>query len=200
MYLIKKQFKMKPLTFWKISTAVCIVIILFLTQCEGKKEIVEVPVRIEVPVLGVAGKTDTIYVPKPVMVEVPTPDREREFTLMDSIEKILAYKDAVTIREYENTFEDDTIKIDTWSRVRGELLAQSNDYFIKPRTIQLDTVIQIQKPAFNELYLLGGVKYHLNTQSVGFEAKLIFKNKKNNLLSLGVDTNGVISGGYGIKL
>ena len=190
---------MKP-TFYQITTAICVIIIFFLVQCEGEKEIIEVPVRIEVPIPGIAGKTDTIYIPKPVRVEVPTIDKQKEFILMDSIGKLNAYIDATTVREYSNTFEDDTIKIDTWSRVRGELLAQSNDYFIKPRTIQLDTVIEIQKPAFNALFLYGGTKYHFGTQSVAFEAKLMFNNKRDNLLSIGIDSDGYISAGYGFKL
>ena len=186
--------------FFKYTTAICIAIILFLTQCEGEKEIIEVPIKIDIPVPAIEGKFEPIKAPEPIIVEVPTIDKQREFVLMDSIGKLNAYIEAITVREYSNTFEDDTIKIDTWSKVRGELLAQSNEYFIKPRTIQLDTVIEIQKPAFNALFLYGGTKYHFGTQSVAFEAKLIFKNKRDNLLSIGVDSDGYISGGYGFKL
>jgi hypothetical protein len=186
--------------FFKYTTAICVIIIFFLTQCEGEKEIIEVPIKIEVPVPAIEGKFEPIKAPEPIIVEVPTIDKQKEFILMDSIGKLNAYIEAITVREYLNTFEDDTIKIDTWSKVRGELLAQSNDYFIKPRTIQLDTVIEIQKPAFNALFLYGGTKYHFGTQSVAFEAKLIFKNKRNNLLSIGVDSEGTVSGGYGFKL
>jgi len=189
---------------FKYTTAICLIIIFFLLQCEGEKEIIEVPVRIEVPVPGIAGKTDTIYIPKPVRVEVPEKGMDKLLdaysATQDSLERLKMFVDAITVREYSNTFEDDTIKIDTWSKVRGELLAQSNEYFIKPRTIQLDTVIEIQKPAFNALFLYGGTKYHFGTQSVAFEAKLIFKNKRDNLLSIGVDSDGYISGGYGFKL
>jgi len=190
--------------FFKYTTAICIAIILFLTQCEGKKEIIEVPVRIEVPVPAIKGKTDTIYFPKPILVEVPEQGMDELLDAysasIDSLERLKMYIDAITVREYNNTFEDDTIKIDTWSKVRGELLSQSNEYFIKPRTIQLDTVIEIQKPAFNALFFYGGTKYHFGTQSVAFEAKLMFKNKRNNLLSIGVDSDGYISAGYGFKL
>jgi hypothetical protein len=186
--------------FFKYTTAICIAIILFLTQCEGKKEIIEVPIKIEVPVPAIEGKFEPIEAPEPIIVQVPTIDKQRKFVLMDSIGKLNAYIEAITVREYENTFEDDTIKIDTWSKVRGELLSQSNEYFIKPRTIQLDTVIEVQKPTFNALFFYGGIKYSLIDKSVAFEAKLMFKNKRDNLLSVGVDSDGYISAGYGFKL
>lgn len=188
--------------YWKISTIVLTIIILFLTQCE--REVVEVPVKIEVPVPAVKGKTDTIYIPKPVYVEVPEKGMnellDKYASTMDSLERLKMYIDAITVREYNNTFENDTIKIDTWSRVRGELLAQSNDYFIKPYTIALDTVIEVQKPRFNALFLYGGIKSSIDFKTPAFEAKLIFKNKKDNLLSIGIDTKGNVSGGYGFKL
>jgi len=189
--------------FYRITTIISIVIILFLLNCQGEKDIIKVPVRIEVPIPGVEGKTDTIYVPKPILVEAPKETDthlEAYLATKDSLERLRLYLDAITIREYRNEFEDDTIKIDTWSRVRGELLAQSNEYYIKPRTIAFDTVIDVQIPQFNELFLYGGGKYSFIDKSMGFEAKLIFKNKKNNLLSIGIDSDGMVSGGYGFKI
>jgi len=189
--------------FYRTTTIISIIIILFLVNCQREKEIIKVPVRIEVPIPGVEGKTDTIYVPKPILVEVPKETDthlDAYLATRDSLERLRLYLDAITIREYRNEFEDDTIRIDTWSRVRGELLAQSNEYFIKPRTITFDTVIDVQIPQFNELFLYGGGKYSFIDKSMGFELKLILKNKKNNLLSIGIDSDGMVSGGYGFKI
>jgi hypothetical protein len=189
--------------FYRTTTIISIIIILFLVNCQGEKEIIKVPVRIEVPIPAIEGKTDTIYVPKPILVEVPKETDthlEAYLATKDSLERLRLYLDAITVREYRNEFEDDTIKIDTWSRVRGELLAQSNEYFIKPRTIAFDTVIDVAVPRFNELFLYGGGKYSFIDKSMGFELKLILKNKKNNLLSIGIDSDGMVSGGYGFKL
>jgi hypothetical protein len=189
--------------FYRTTTIISIIIILFLVNCQGEKDVIKVPVRIEVPIPAIEGRTDTIYVPKPILVEVP---KETDTHLKaylatkDSLERLRLYLDAITVREYRNEFEDDTIRIDTWSRVRGELLAQSNEYFIKPRTITFDTVIDVQIPQFNELFLYGGGKYSFIDKSMGFELKLILKNKKNNLLSIGIDSDGMVSGGYGFKI
>jgi hypothetical protein len=186
--------------YWKLSTFVCIVIILFLTQCGAEKEIIEVPVRVEIP--KIIKQTDTIYKPVPVRIEVPEPGMDelldKYASTMDSLERLKMFVDAITVREYNNTFEDDTIKIDTWSKVRGELLAQSNLYEIKPRSITVPVEIEI--PRFNALFLYGGTRYSLIDKTPAFEAKIIFKNKRDNLLSIGVDTQGFFSAGLGFKL
>jgi hypothetical protein len=195
---------MTSTNFYRITTIISIVIILFLVNCQRERDVIKVPVRIEVPIPAIKGKTDTIYKPVPYRIEVPTPVNDSlliQYTATkDSLERLRMFVWAITVREYQTEFEDENIKIDTYSRVRGELLAQSNDYFIKPRTITVDTTLEVSVPRFNALYLYGGAKYSLIDKSAGFEAKLVLINKKNNLLSVGLDTQGFFSAGLGFKL
>jgi hypothetical protein len=195
---------MTSTNFYRITTIISIIIILFLVNCQGERDVIKVPVRIEVPIPTIKGKTDTIYKPVPYRIEVPNPVNDSlliQYTATkDSLERLRMFVWAITVREYQTEFEDENIKIDTYSRVRGELLAQSNEYFIKPRTITVDTTLEVSVPRFNALYLYGGAKYSLIDKSAGFEAKLILINKKNNLLSVGLDTQGFFSAGLGFKL
>ncbi len=194
---------MNNLNFWQIATFVCIIIILFLVQCDREKEIVEVPVRIEVPVPGIDGKTDTIYKPVPIRVEVPERGMndllDKYASTLDSLERLKMFIDAITVREYNNTFEDDTIKISTFSEVRGELLKQSNEYYIKPRTIVVDTVIDVQIPRSNSFYLAGGVRSSFPIETPVGVLKGVFINKKNNMLGLEAGTDGSFGVFYGIR-
>jgi hypothetical protein len=195
---------MTSTNFYRITTIISIVIILFLVNCQRERDVIKVPVRIEVPIPAIKSKTDTIYKPVPYRIVSPNPVNDSlliHYTATkDSLERLRMFVWAITVREYQTEFEDENIKIDTYSRVRGELLAQSNDYFIKPRTIIVDTTLEVSVPRFNALYLYGGAKYSLIDKSAGFEAKLVLINKKNNLLSVGLDTQGYFSAGLGFKL
>jgi len=188
--------------FYRTTTIISIIIILFLVNCQGEKDIIKVPVRIEVPIPGIEGRTDTIYVPKPILVEVPKETDthlEAYLATKDSLERLRLYLDAITVREYRNEFEDDTIRINTWSRVRGELLAQSNEYFIKPRTIVFDTVIDVQIPRYNQFYLAGGIRSQFPIETPVAVLKGVFINKNNNMLGLEAGTDGSWGAFYGIK-
>jgi len=188
--------------FYRITTFVLLGIVLFLVNCQGEKEIIKVPVRIEVPIPGIEGRTDTVFVPTPYRVEVPKETDthlEAYLATKDSLERLRLYLDAITIREYQNEFEDDTIRIDTWSRVRGELLAQSSEYYIKPRTIAFDTVIDVQIPRYNQFYLAGGIRSTFPIETPVGVLKGVFVNKNNNMLGLEAGTDRSFGVFYGLK-
>jgi len=194
---------MNNINFWRISTFICIVIILFLTDCNRQKEFIEVPINMEVPVPGIAAETDTIYKPRPIRIEVPEPGMnellDKYAATMDSLERLKLYVDAITIRDYNNTFDDDTITIHTYSKVRGDLLEQSNKYFVKPRTISLDTTIEVKKPRFNSFYLLGGVSSHYPIKTPVASLKAMFLNKNDRVFGLEAGTDASFGIFYGVK-
>jgi hypothetical protein len=193
--------------FYRTTTIISIIIILFLVNCQGEKETKVITVTIPEK----SGSFDFRDNPVPVTKEQPgkhpKPEIIREqvidstyyfayIALQDSIARQKMFEDAITIRQYFETFEDETQKIDVYTDVRGSMLRQKVDFTIFEA--QMDVEVEI--PQFNELFLYGGGKYSFVDKSMGFEAKLILKNKKNNLLSIGIDSDGMVSGGYGFRL
>src|SRR5690606_24348889 len=82
---------------------------------------------------------DTIEIERPVYVhKVDTVYIDR-FIHSDSIEKVDLYRDAVTIREYNQVFEDSLSKIEVYSKTRGDLLNQSVNLTVFDREI-IDTI------------------------------------------------------------
>jgi hypothetical protein len=170
-----------------------------------------VPVEIEVPVPGVAGEIqhDTIQVP--FEVKVPNPLNNKlleEYTkTKDSLERLKLFTDAITIRNYNEIFEDSIQTINVVSKVQGKLLDQDLSYFVKPRTVKLDTVIPVKIPNRFKVFLgaeTGLPVFDMNNSNVNsapvVKVNLFLKNRKDNMLSLGVSTDKRLWLGYNIKL
>jgi hypothetical protein len=193
--------------FYRITTIISIVIILFLVNCQGEKEIKLITVTIPEKSGSFDFRKNPVPVTKDEPKDHPKPEIIREqvidstyyfayIALQDSIERQKMFEDAITIRQYFESFEDENQKIDVYTDVRGSMLSQKVDYTI----FEAQMAVEVEIPQFNELFLYGGGKYSFIDKSMGFEAKLIFKNKKNNLLSIGIDSDGMVSGGYGFKI
>jgi len=98
-----------------VTFAIGMLLMYFLTK--GEDEIVEVPVKIDVPIPVVEVQHDTVFMPAetiqlPGEVKIDTEYYEKWKTLKDSVSRDSLYKDAITIREYNTKFEDDTLTID----------------------------------------------------------------------------------------
>ena len=178
--------------------AVIGVILMFFMQ---KPTIVKVPyeVKIEVPVPVIEKEFDTIYRPYPVYVKgevkIDSLYYEKWSILSDSIAKDKAYKEAITINEYNTKFEDDILVINIYSKTRGTLLEVKSDYITKPRTIPLDTTLYIDIPKYNEFYggfELGLPVINMSTLDIQpiLKGNLYLKTKKDNLWSLSFDSEG----------
>ena len=127
-----------------------------------KEGIIKVPIKIEVPIPPIKGGTDTIYLPSPIIKEprkiaIDSTYYKEYVKLKDTLVKDSIYKNAITIREYNTRFDEDSIYIDVYSKTRGSLLAQKVSYETKPYTIPLDTTITIKVPQKPLLYLGGGI-------------------------------------------
>jgi hypothetical protein len=155
------------------------------------KEYINVPIKIEVPVPVIEEKFDTIYLPSKIKNNKPIIDStyyKKYINLKTSIEKDSAYKEAITINEYRPTFEDKNIKIDVYSKVRGELLENQISYKTKPRNIIVDTIIKIPVPKKSELYVGGEVVLPTNPIIAKTPSIIIggaFVNKNHNKIYTG---------------
>jgi len=122
------------------------------------KEIVEVdvPIRIEVPVPVVEVQFDTIYNVRPIRVPgekvIDSLYYKEYLELKDQIAKDSLFREAITINEYREKIEDDTIVINLYAKTRGTLEEYQIGYKTKPRTIPLDTTIRIAIPRYAEFY------------------------------------------------
>ena len=107
------------------------------------------------------------------------------------------YLDAITIREYKEQFKDSAQEVNVFTKVRGEMLAQSLDYKIFERSVTHTDTIEIKKK--RQIYLSPQAGYNYNTFEIKAGASLLYIDRKKRLYSLGYDTSGFISIGYGLK-
>jgi len=203
-----------PLKVSVIGNVILILLILFLFRGSEtpEPEIIIKEKIITIP--GKDGKLDTIYLPKPITIKNPVNTellkKYNALKLKDSITKDSMFIDAIAEREYNETYEDTSVKISIYTNVQGKLLKQASKYEIKPYTITVKdtTVINYNKPPTNKL-LVGletGLPLTLFTEKDVIDIKpvvkgsIYFQNKKSNIITAGFDTNKTFWAGYLIKL
>lgn len=193
-----------------IILGILLIIFLYLYFFDPKVEEVKVPVTVEIPVPVVEKVFDTIYEPKPIYIpgktkrEIDSIYYEKYKSLKDSIKKDSLFKEAIKIEEYKPFFEDDTLRIDVYAKVRGKLLETGISYKTKPRTIKLDTTIIVPIPTKAKVF--GGFELMVPTtvnQNIGNEpvisGKLYLKTKKDRLWSVGITSQKQVVVGYAWK-
>jgi hypothetical protein len=101
-----------------------------------------------------------------------------EFAYMDSIQKANAYKEAISLKEFNSVFENDTIIIDIKGIVRGEVKEIQPYYLIKEQTISI--------PNNKKINLLLGAGTGISTEMNQFTAKvnLSLQNKQQNIYTI----------------
>ena len=149
--------KWTPLKVSVIGNVLLILLILFLfrgtetpePQIIIKEKIITIP--------GKDGKLDTIYEPKYISKANPiNTELLKKYTalkLKDSIVKDSMFIEAITERDYNETYEDNSISISIYTKVQGKLLKQAPKYEIKPYDIIIKdtTIINYNKPPTNKL-------------------------------------------------
>lgn len=177
---------------------ICIVLGLLLARECNKEKAPEIIVRtVTIKVPEIINHIDTIYKPIPkVIYKTDTITLQKFLSATDSI-KIALYVDATKIREYKEQFKDSIQEINVFTKVRGEMLAQSLDYKIFEQIITQTDTIEIKKK--RHLYLLPQAGYNYTTFEIKAGASLLYIDRKKRLYSLGYDTSGFISIGYGLK-
>lgn len=207
---LKNIFNKNNLITLSIGLLLGVLLMYFIQKPTIKK--VPVRVEIEVPVPVVENDFDSIPNPEPIIKyikgdiikEIDSIYYEKWLSLKDSIAKDKAFKDAITIREYNTKFEDDILTLNIYSKTRGTLLEIKPDYKTKPRTIALDTTLMIPIPKYNQFY--GGIELGVPViqipslePSILGKANFIWQTKKDKLFNISIDTEGRIYGGYSIK-
>lgn len=105
----------------------------------------------------------------------------------DSIERLKLYIDAIRLKSFNKTFEDDYLSATVKGTSQGEVKEIGFDYKIKPQPIPI-----------TKFRLLAGLNVS-NTilfDKQLFNANLGFQNKKGNILEVGYDTEKRINIGY----
>jgi hypothetical protein len=192
-----------------------LILLLFFKSCSGEEKTTTAP-GLKVP--AIIGK----FKPKkPTQTPIPIPKKgkkpktqipfddsflqaeidslialnNRFSTANDSL-KAAMFANAIQLKEYQQTFDNDTIKTTVKGLVSGEIKSMAIDYVIKPRTI----APPVAKETF--LRLLAGVEIG-NTKTLDqltTKANFGFQNRKGNILTFSVDTNERFYFGYTISI
>ena len=188
-----------------LYTSILILLAIVIVQCSKEPDTIEVPIIIEVPIPVVEVEFDTIKDPYPIYVpgktRIDSTYYEKYITLKDSIARDSLFKDAITIREYREIFEDDTIKIDVYSNVQGFLKKQQVSYKTKPRNIKLDTTITVNSKYQPQIGI--GMEIGFPTdmsigEGVVLKPKVLLDTKK-MIYELSWDTEKRVWAGVGFK-
>lgn len=173
---------------------------------------------IVVPIPEVIIKSDTIYVPSPVdrdkdnpkkeyvykykdsIVKIPNPINQdlldKYNQAQDSLSKMKMYIEAIQIREYVTTYENEYYKMNIYSEVQGYMLKEAPEVTIKARSIDID----ISKFKKYKLLYGGKIEYNIGTLdnrnpfNVEILGGIKLKNDDVILGSFGVDKS--IGAGY----
>lgn len=126
----------------------------------------------------------------------------REYLIAkDSIAKLNVVIGLATIETVKTTHEDNSVKIDVTSEVRGGLISQYVDYTIKPQTV---SIIPEEYKVPNLQMYAGGfmtVPLYDPDRDVALGANLMLvRTKQQDMFSVGVDTDRVVYVGYSIRL
>lgn len=196
--LMKQALKYLP---WAI---LIIGAILFIRQCNVKKEPEYITIEKEILVHSVEKVFDTIRILVPIdrpVVEVDSIYYDRYLQLKDSVQRDSMFRQAIKINEYNQKFEDTLQIITVYSKTRGELLEQSLSYTTKPYTIVVKDSVEIKrKNHFNFGAEVGLPLFNGFKDNPVIKGNLIFQNKKGDTFSIGYDTGGKIWAGRTWKI
>ena len=173
----------------KISILLHIVLSLLIVFLLIAGKEIKAKVIIKDKIVEIPGKQGEIeykdnFIPYPVENPVNSDLLEKYNNLKNEFEKEKLYKEAITVNEYNEIYEDSTVKIDIYSKVQGKLLKQAPKYFIKPYPLIIrDTITQtIIYPSTNKL--LGGIEVGIPFEGEYdpiIKGSLYHQNKKDNL-------------------
>lgn len=172
-----------------------IVVLLTIRTCKQKDTVtVDVPVRIEVPVPVVKKVFDTIYKPYPVYTK-PNTIKVIEYVNATDEKKDSLYKEAVTVRQYNEKFEDEYIVGNIFSETTGTLDKQSFKYETKPRTITVDTTVRttLEVP-YRTRFFIGG-ELGMPLQRYDEINESIIRNNIQARVNIGIDSKNIIYNG-----
>lgn len=176
-------------------------IVLFVKYCQPEpiepKVIIEY-VEVETPQINDSIPFDEReFIPIENSKEVDSTWYIKYTELKEKVDRDSLFREAIKINEYTETYEDENVKIDVYSKTRGELLNQSiPDYIVKPKTVTVPqtTIIKKEPPKIN---LYGGLELGNpldGTLDPILKATGYIQGKKGGMISIAIDTkkNGFI--------
>lgn len=165
-------------------------------------EIIKIP---DLPNLTFEPFTETKTTPEYIYVAVP---QKPDTTLLsayrkeiDSLKKELLYADAVTVRSYEASYEDENIEMKLFAETTGKLnKLQLPFYKIKKKEVFAEDKETIRPPNFS-LYLGSELGIPTSFDNGGFAFKgNVFLQSKNMMYNASYDTDKRVWAGLAIKL
>lgn len=199
---MQKIIKMKHFKNILIGLGVLALVYFIFQKPEPEIIRTKVPVKFDVTV----PEQKIVFEP----VKLPTPKRERsrpieEFIEADSTEKDSLYRDAVTIRDYTEVYEDSAATTTVDSKVQGRLLEQHVRTDIHKKVIPVDTVVEAEVKIPKRIKVLVGADVKGNVYDITDLSPVIYpgvmiQNKKDNVIKLNFGTDKSVLIGYYIKL
>ena len=167
-------------------------------QCNEPKE--TIPVTVEIPaksgsfekptefVSGVAKKDSIVYKKgKTIYTENPINKQLAEDYLKatDSIKRLKLYLDAIQEKDGTYVYDNKDLKLEIYTKTRGELLDIKPKYTIKPTEVKVD--VPVKQTVFA---MYGGLELinNANLNNLGVKAELGIQNKRGTIFTLGADT------------
>lgn len=150
----------------------------------------------EVQTIHIPSRTNTKVITKPQPVKLEEDlVLEGAFATATKEVQIEMYKEAVTIREYEEELVDSVQTIKVRSKVQGKLLEQEITYTTNPITIEQKVVKSRTE------FFVGGFTTvpTVPEMKFGVGAEIMIRNNK-KIYNIGYDNNGNIHAGVTFKL
>ena len=201
----------RPLKNVLYVVGIFFVIFLFtlVKQCTEPKE--TIPVTIETPaksgsfekptevIPGVAKKDSIVYKNgKTIYTENPINKQLAEDYLKatDSIKRLKLYLDAIQEKDGTYVYDNKDLKLEIYTKTRGELLEIKPKYTIKPTEVKVD--VPVKQTVFA---MYGGLELGNNSSlsNLSVKADVGIQNKKGTIFSVGADTRGNYFVGAKIK-
>jgi len=192
----------RPLKNVLYVVGIFFVIFLFtlVKQCTEPKE--TIPVTIETPaksgsfekptevIPGVAKKDSIVYKNgKTIYTENPINKQLAEDYLKatDSIKRLKLYLDAIQEKDGTYVYDNKDLKLEIYTKTRGELLEIKPKYTIKPTEVKVD--VPVKQTVFA---MYGGLELGNNSSlsNLSVKADVGIQNKKGTIFSVGADTRG----------
>lgn len=140
---------------------------------------------------------EIIYVQGDTKYVIDSTYYDKYIKAQDSIKKLELYIEAIQIKEYNNTIVDnDTIRIDIYSKTRGTLISLAGSYKIKEKLFEYTPQVIKERPAFTLLGGLGSMVPTITGEKIGIGPKLGYQNKKGHIINAGYYTNEYVTVDY----
>lgn len=131
---------------------------------------------------------DTVYVDSIIYTENPVNKQlaKQYSSTKDSLQKYKLYLKAIEEREGTSVFDNEDLKLEVYTKTRGELLDIKPTYTIKERTV---TATVPTKQNVFAMYVGGEVVSTDKLDKVGIKADIGLQNRSGNMLTIGIDNN-----------